>query len=186
MDKNKIIRYVYYLIKRLGNALIAFISELFKQTSYLKGDDFEKCIRKKIYTKSRYVLVMKTHDFHENSKDYVESSLYPDYLFRDKKSNKEFFVEAKYRDKVTDGKIKWCNDSQLKRYKKIGKETHVIIAIGLYGRPANPKHIFLVPLDEIEYCDLYTKFLANYEYTENRKNLIDDLMDRVYNISKTR
>jgi hypothetical protein len=53
---------------------------------------------------------MKTHDFHENNKDYIESSLYPDYLFREKKSNIEFFVEAKYRENLFQGKVFWSKE----------------------------------------------------------------------------
>lgn len=71
----------------------------------MKGDDFEHCLRKKVFTPESYDLVMKTHDFHENKKDYVESSLYPDYLFRDKETNEEFWVEAKYRENLYHGKI---------------------------------------------------------------------------------
>jgi hypothetical protein len=186
MDKNKIIRNIYYLIKRLFNALSAFFRELFKPIAFLKGDDFEKCLRKKVFTKANYELVMKTHDFHENNKDYVESSLYPDYLFRDKKSNKEFFVEAKYRENLYQGKVNWCKDYQFKRYKRLDRETPVIIAIGLGSRPDNPSQIFLVPLDKIEYSSLYPKFLDDYEFEEKRKNLLDGLMDKVYDHSKTR
>ncbi len=104
---------MYYLLKRLINSLTVFVQELSKPVSFIKGDDFEKCLRKKIFTKARYELVMKTHDFHVNSEDYVESSLYPDFLFRDKKSNKEFFVEAKYRENLFQGKVEWCKNINL-------------------------------------------------------------------------
>lgn len=186
MDFNKLIRNVFYLIKRLVNALIAFIKELFKPIAFLKGEDFEKCLRRKVFTKANFELVMKTHDFHENNKDYVESSLYPDYLFRDKKSGNEFFVEAKYREHLYQGKVNWCKEYQFRRYLKLSKDVRVIIAIGLGGRPDNPKQIFLVPLDKIEYSGLYPKFLAEYEFEEKRKNLLDGLMDKVYDLSKTR
>jgi hypothetical protein len=132
---------------------------------------------------------MKTHDFYENKKDYIESSLYPDYLFRDKKSNQEFFVEAKYRENpYHHDMVEWCKDYQFKRYRRFSKETRipVCIAIGLGGRPANPRQIFLVPLDRIEYSSLYPKFLEEYEIEEKRKNLLDGLMDKVYDLSKTR
>src|SRR5688572_7159263 len=98
MNKNKIVRNIYYTLKRLYKALNAFFAELFKPTAFLKGEDFERCLRSTVFTSEKYDLVMKTHDFHENSRDYVESSLYPDYLFRERKTNKEFFVEAKYRE----------------------------------------------------------------------------------------
>jgi hypothetical protein len=167
--------------------LTVFVQELSKPVSFIKGDDFEKCLRKKIFTKARYELVMKTHDFHVNSEDYVESSLYPDFLFRDKKSNKEFFVEAKYRENLFQGKVEWCKEYQLRRYRKLRNEIPskipIIIAIGFGGRPQNPKQIFLVPLDEIKYSSLYPHFLNDYEFEENRKNFLDEFMDKVYDLS---
>src|SRR5690606_41378594 len=44
-------------------------------------------------------------------------------IFRDKKSGKEFYVEAKWRaGYYTRGnKIQWCNQNQLNRYKKLDK-----------------------------------------------------------------
>jgi hypothetical protein len=127
---------------------------------------------------------MKTHDFHENNKDYIESSLYPDYLFREKKSNKEFFVEAKYRENLFQGKVFWCKEFQFRRYKKLNKTLPVYIAIGLGGRPKNPRQIFIVPLMDIEYSSLYPDFLVKYEFEEKRKNLIDELMDKIYDYEK--
>jgi hypothetical protein len=187
MDINFIIRSIYYIIKRIVNALDAFFDQLLKPISFLKGDDFEKCLRKKVFTKAGYDMVMRTHDFHVNNQDYVESSLYPDFLFRDKKSNKEFFVEAKYRENLFQGKVNWCKDYQLRRYRKLRNEisakTPIIIAIGLGGRPDNPKQIFLIPLEEIKYSSLYPKFLLDYEYEGSRKNMLDGLLDKVYDFS---
>ena len=91
IDKNKVIRNFFYIIKRLWNAIRVFFRELFKPTPYLKGENFEKCLRRKVFKKKDYDLVMKTHDYHANQKDYVESSLYPDYLFRKRSTNREFF-----------------------------------------------------------------------------------------------
>jgi len=184
METNKVVRNIYYLIKRLTSAIVMFFKELFKPTSYLKGEDFEKCIRKKVFKQSDYELVMKTHDFHENKSDYVESSLYPDYLFRDKKNNKEFFVEAKYREKTFKGKVEWCKEYQFKRYKKLRKGLPVYIAIGLGGRPRNPKQIFVVPLKNIEYSSLYPTFLEEYEIQDKRKNILDNLMDKLYDYER--
>ncbi len=184
MNKNKIIRNIFYLVKRLFNSLSAFFSELFKPVAFLKGDDFERCLRKNVYKKDEYELVMKTHGFHENKKDYVESSLFPDYLFRNRKTQEEFFVEAKYRENLYKGKVKWCNHYQFRRYKQLNKETPVIIAIGLGGRPANPKNIFLVPLDQIEYYTLTPGYLENYHFEGKRKNVLDRFADKIYDLFK--
>ena len=151
----------------------------------MKGDDFEHCLRKKVFTPESYDLVMKTHDFHENKKDYVESSLYPDYLFRDKETNEEFWVEAKYRENLYHGKIEWCANYQLKRYKKLSKKYNVIIALDFGGRPHNPKAIYLIPLEQINYTGLYPNKLKDFEFTGKRKNILGSLMDKVYDYEKS-
>ena len=181
---NLVVRNFYYLNKRFFNGLYKLYIELSKPTSFLKGDDFESCLRKKVFKIADYDLVMKTHDFHENKKDYVESSLYPDYLFRDKKTNDEFWVEAKYREKSYKGKIEWCNYNQLKRYKKLSQQSNVLIAIGFGGRPKNPDKIYLIPLNRIEYTGLYPNEITEFEFSEKRKNIFDGLMDKVYDYKK--
>ena len=184
MNWNSIIRHLYYLLKRLYRGLYYFLKELIKPTSFLKGEDFEKCLRQKVFPQDKYDLVMKTHDFHENSQDYVESSLYPDYLFRNKTNNHEFWVEAKYRESLYNGKIIWCKPYQFKRYQHLADDLPVIIAVGFGGRPSNPEKIYLIPLEEIKYNALYPNSLLDYEFEGKRKNVIDGLMDNLYNYKK--
>jgi len=142
MDKNRIIRNIFYLIKRIYYALSAFFKELFKPTAFLKGEEFERCLRKKVFKKDNFELVMKTHDFHENNKDYVESSLYPDYLFREKKSNKEFFIEAKYRENTYQGKVQWCKEYQFRRKQKI--QEIILFCFIVYKARFNAVYFLLV------------------------------------------
>ncbi len=184
MKTNKFIRGLYYFFKRLSNAFQKFFQELFKPKSFLKGEDFESCLRTKVFKKENYELIMKTHDFHENKKDYVKSSLHPDYFLRDKNTNVEFWVEAKYRENLFKGKIKWCTEKQFARYKKFGKEEKVLIAIGFGGRPKNPEKIYLIPLRKIKYHGLYPNSIAEFEFTEKRKNIVDSLLTRMYNYKK--
>lgn len=182
MGKRKIARNLYYLTKRLFRGLKMFFLELSKPTSFLKGEDFEKLLRKKVFKKKEFDLVMKTHDYHENRSDYVEASLYPDYLFRNKKDGSEFWVEAKYREKLWKGKLKWCELYQFKRYQQLSTDSPVYIAIGFGGRPSNPTKIYLIPIEEIKYNELYPKFLNDYEFDAKRKNILDFALDGIYNI----
>lgn len=184
MKRKNIFRLLYYISKRLTSATIMYFKEIFKPLSFIKGDDFEKCLRKKVFKKKDYELVMKTHDFHENKTDYVESSLYPDYLFRDKSDNEEFWVEAKYRENLYKGKIEWCKPYQFKRYKKLSKQMKVIVAIGFGGRPINPEKIYLIPLDKIKYTGLYPKSIQEYEFDGKRKIFLDRFKDKVYDYNK--
>jgi len=164
MKKSNTLRILYYLYKRFADGTILFFKSLFKPLSFMKGEDFEKCLRKKVFKKAEYDLIMQTNDFHKNKSDYVESSLYPDYLLRDRSINEEFWVEAKYREKLYMGKIEWCIPYQFKRYKKLSKQMNVVIAIGFGGRPINPEKIYLIPLNEIQYTGLYPKSIAEYEF----------------------
>lgn len=108
-----------------------------------------------------------TPNFAMNSKRYCESSLKPDLGFRDKKTGKEFYVECKFRGGLTeDGKYSWTKDKdQANRYRDIQKDENkqVFVAMGLGGMSNNPRNIFLVPLDEIKYLELYPSVLRNWE-----------------------
>src|SRR5690606_14510667 len=104
----------------------------------------------------------KTHDYGTNKSDYIESSLNPDFKFRDKKSGKEFYVEAKWRaGYYTRGnKIQWCNQNQLNRYKKLDKaEVPVFIALGMGDNPKYPDEIIIFPVSKCNYSELYDSYL---------------------------
>ena len=174
------IRKLYYFNKRVSLAFSSFYQNITKHESIIKGDEFENFVREKIYTSDRYILLHKTHSF-SKSKEFIKSSLYPDFLFKDKKTNEEFYVEAKYRGKLVNGKIEWCNKEQLDRYKKISKEKKTFIAIGFQGRPTFPEKIYIVNINDINYYDLYPNTIKDYEYKYIKKGLLERLKDKIYN-----
>lgn len=174
------IRTIYYTSKRIKNAVNAFYNQISKPESYIKGDEFEDFVRAKIYTSERYELVMVTHDFHKNKSDFVESSKHPDFLFRDKNTGDEFYVEAKYRENFYGEKLEWCQPYQFTRYKQIGLHKKVIVCIGLGGRPTFPKHVYIIPLNEIKYNALYPKTIAPYEHNIGSRKVLEKLKDMVY------
>ncbi len=138
-----------------------------KPQSFVKGEAFEKYVRDILFPQSDYILVHKTHDYNSNNGDYVESSLKPDFKFRDKRNGKEFYVEVKWRMGVYNGqnKIEWCNEKQLKRYKAIDKkESKVFIILGFGDKPAAPKEIILFPMGGCNYTGLYDSFLDRYSF----------------------
>ena len=173
-------RKLYYLNKRISLAFSSFYKNITKNESIIKGDEFENFVRRKIYPSDRYILLHKTHSF-SKGKEFIESSLYPDFLFRDKKTNEEFYVEAKYRSNLVKGKIQWCTKEQLDRYRKISKDKKTFIVIGFQGRPTFPKKIYLVNIDDINYHDLYPGTIKDYEYKNIKKRLLDRLKDKIYN-----
>lgn len=155
------------ILRVFGKMLEAGFDEATKPESFRKGEKFEQYVRDVVFPKSTFTLVHKTHDYKGNRGDYVESSLKPDYLFRKKKSRKEFYVEVKWRSGYYNKEIKieWCNQKQLKRYKAINKnEAKVFVIIGFGDYPDDPDGIVLFPLDACNYTGLYDSFLDKYNF----------------------
>lgn len=152
------------LLNRISKVLK---NEMIKPQSFVKGEAFEKYVREILFPQSDYILVHKTHDYNSNNGDYIESSLKPDFLFRDKKTGKQFYVEAKWRSGYynRENKIEWCNEKQLKRYKAIDKnDNKVFIVLGFGDKPTAPKEIVLFPLSACNYCALFDSFLNKYTF----------------------
>lgn len=150
------------LLNILQKGLKAIIDEALTPKTFRVGEKFEKFVRENIFPEKYHNLVEKTHDYLTNSKDYVESSLKPDFKFRDKATKKQFYVEAKFRTSLLEGKIKWCNQRQLERYKRINDEIPVFIIIGFGNVPNNPAFIALLPLTKAKYVGLYPSYLKKY------------------------
>src|ERR1700712_3562960 len=117
--------------------------------SHLKGEKFEEYVRKNIFTKDHYIIVERTHGYLQNKDDFIESSINPDFKFRDKANNKEFYVEAKFRSEYhNQPDVHWCHLYQLERYAESNKNVPVIIVIGLGDLPENPKFLYFFSLSE--------------------------------------
>jgi hypothetical protein len=122
----------------------------FNEISFQKGKMFETFIEHDIFPASNFDIIHKTHDYDQNSKRYVESSLKPDFLFRCKVSNLEFYVDAKYRSKLFTGdKFTILKDSQLRRFIEIDTtERPVLVALGIGMQPNHPETISLIPISK--------------------------------------
>lgn len=155
------------ILKKFTKGLQAFSNEVNKPSSFEKGEAFENYVREYLFPIQDYDLVHKTHDYHSNNGDYVESSLKPDFKFRDKKTKKEFYVEVKWRKGFYNKqyKVEWCNTQQLRRYKAIDKkEDKVFVVLGFGDKPARPEEIILFPMSSCNYTGLYDSFLDNYSF----------------------
>jgi len=153
-------------LRKLERGLIKLGQEISKPDSFVKGEEFEDYVREFVFPKDKYDLLHKSHNYETNEEDYVESSLMPDFKLRCKKTNKEFFVEAKFRkDKQYKDKTEWCKPYQLKRYKEIDKnQAPVFICLGLGDYPDEPEYIFIIPMSKLKYTALYDSFLKKYEF----------------------
>lgn len=156
------------LLSILGNGIKAMLNEAMTPESFKEGQNFENYVREYIFPEHYYDLVERTHDYYSNSRDYVESSLKPDFTFRDRLTKREFYVEAKFRTKMYDGKIIWCNDKQLQRYRQYHKEKPVFIILGMGQDAKNPDSLYLMLLDEAKYKGLFQNYAEQFEIKLDR------------------
>jgi len=137
---------------------------------FIKGEAFEKYIRNHLFIKDKFKILHRSHDYATNKNDYIDDSKLPDFKFREKRTGKEFWVEAKYRSTYYEDKVEWCKPFQLKRYKEIDEELPVYITLGLGGEPDSPDQVFLIPLKDIpsSYTKLFRSFLRPYAVPKDK------------------
>ena len=156
------------LFDSLTKAAKVFIEDYNTPESFKKGEKFEAFARDEIFPQAKYKLLKQTHNYSQNSKDYVEESLEPDFLFECKETGMKFYVEAKFRSETHDGKVQFSYKAQFERYKEIGKTAAVFVIIGMGENPLKPEHICLIPLKDIGSIFLTEAFLEKYTIANNR------------------
>jgi len=152
-------------MSKLSQIAKAVFLESTKKGGFVKGEDFETYVERYIFPDEHYTLIYRTPNEAMNAERFVESSYYPDFQFRDKKTGKKFWVEVKYRQDSYKDKIMWAKEAQLKRYKKYDKKLPVFIAIGVggYGKASMPDFFYIIPVKHIKYVGLFESFLKKYE-----------------------
>jgi len=164
------------ILSSLRVGIKAMIDDTNKPESFKIGEQFEKYVRDVLFTDSYYVLVEKTHDYNTNHKDYVEASLKPDFTFRDRRTNKEFYVEVKVRTTTLNNKIMWCNQKQLDRYFEYNKQKPVFVILDC-GDNANP-YICLIPLNKAKYIGLFPSYTKQFQIDDNKPISSKELWNR--------
>jgi len=147
------------------------INEKFSSEPEWKGHRFEKYIEK-LFPEKDFQLVEKTLSYQENKKRFAERSLFFDFIFRDRKSESEFAVQAKYRSHLTgDGMLNWSNYEQMKKYQEFSKNEKIpyYVIIGLDGLDDNPERMFCIPLTEAKYPTLFRSVFKKYERNPKEK-----------------
>lgn len=136
------------LSKILGEKIVNIKDEVVKPSSFSKGENFEDYVESKLFPEEYYILVRRTDNYERNLKRFSESTLDPDFVFRCKKTKKEFAVEAKYRTNLDkSGGLSWAKKYQISRYIQFDiKFMPVFIAIGLKGVSSKPEKIYLFPV----------------------------------------
>jgi hypothetical protein len=156
------------ILSILEKGLKAMINEATTPESFKTGQKFEDYVRKYLFIERYYSILEKTHNYEMNKKDYILSSLNPDYKFQDKLNNKEFYVECKFRSILYENKFDWCSPEQLRRYQEINRSRPVFLLLGLAKNPSHPEFNFLIPLSVARYTGLYPSILKKYEIPVNQ------------------
>ena len=138
----------------------AMIDEVRTPESAKMGEEFENYVRQVFFPESHYILVERTHSFSANQKDYVEASLKPDFTFRDRRNNREFYVEAKVRTGTFNNKIVWCTQTQLNRYIDYNKQKPVFLILDYGGKDM---FFSLIPLSKAKYTGLFVDYAERFE-----------------------
>src|ERR1035437_8434268 len=166
------------ILSILGKGIKAMYDEATTPESFKIGQNFEDYVRKYIFTDRDYDLLEKTHDYKTNSKDYVKSSLKPDFKFRDRETRMDFYVEANFRSGMVDGRIIWCNDNQMRRYKEYNRETPVFLILGVGKDPKYPELLSLMPLEAAKYTGLFPSYVKEFKIKVDKRVSSDTLWDR--------
>lgn len=143
------------------------------QTSYEIGDSFENYVSETLFNANQYDLIHRTNTYDQNKVRFAEHTLKPDFKFRCKQTQQEFYVEAKFRSGFNENNmIDVMSDGQRERFRAIQKEenTPIYIAVGYGGLPANPNNISLIKLDDLQYLELYKSVLWKHRIN---KTLVD-------------
>jgi hypothetical protein len=150
------------IISILSKGIQAMIDEATTPQSFKIGEQFENYVRDCLFVDEYYDILERTHNYKTN-KDFVESSLKPDFKFRDRWTKKEFYVEAKFRTGVQNNKIIWCNEKQLMRYLHYNKERPVFLILGMGDNPKYPDFLSLIPLTQARYTGLFPSHAEKFE-----------------------
>jgi hypothetical protein len=151
------------ILSALQKGLQSAVEHVSKSESVIKGEAFENYVREFIFPKEHFEMVERTHAYEANRKDFVKSSLNPDFKFFDKKRKKEFWLEAKFRSETYRGKLEWCSDQQLKRYLECHKSTSTFVIIAVGGKPTLPESLYLLSLSQAKYTGLFETLLKRFE-----------------------
>lgn len=150
------------LLSIIGKGIQAMIDEATTPQSFKMGQTFEEYVREFLFIDKYYKILERTHDYKTN-KDYVQSSLKPDFKFLDNWTKREFYVEAKFRTGLYNNKIVWCNDKQLNRYFDYNREKPTFLILGMGDNPKYPEFLSLIPLSQAKYTGLFPSHAEKFE-----------------------
>lgn len=78
-----------------------------------------------------------------------------------------FAVECVWRQNMPQESLDWCKEGKIEALKNYEKKRNarVFIIVGIGGSPRKPTQLYIVPLDERPYANIYTSVLQKYKVT---------------------
>jgi hypothetical protein len=150
------------LLSIFGKGIGAMIDEAKTPQSFKMRERFENYVRECLFVNNYYDILERAYNY-KLSQEYSQSSLKPDFTFRDRLTNKEFYVKTKFRTGAFNDKIVWCNDKQLVSYLDYNKEKPVFLTLGMGDDPEYPEFLSLMPLTEVENTGLFLSDAEKFE-----------------------
>lgn len=130
------------------------------------GVDFEKYVVS-LFNKDYFRIKNWTGDKIADNGNYAESNKNPDieFYFQYDSRKYPFAVECKWRQRFVNGEITWAKNYQIDNYNYYSRHNHipVFVCIGVGGTPKEPDRMFIVPLKEAVYTNLWETSLRKYE-----------------------
>lgn len=140
-----------------------------------KGTSFEGYIED-LFRKNKEWKVERDNSYRNLRKGWVESYNDPDFVFVHRRTSKKIAVECKHKPKEYD-RIFWAYEDQIEHYQNFSQKQNipVFVVLGIGGRPKNPKRMFFVLLDKIQYPDVKMKYLEKFERDPKKYFSLDDV-----------
>ena len=146
---------------------------------YRLGNDFEDHVIT-MFDPSKFELIHRTPTNDDTNGRFVSSMVLPDLRFREISTGRKFWVEVKFRARTEDrGVITWCNDNQLRHYKRTMYESRnpVFVMIGVGGSVQCPERVYLVNLDRINFTTLYYGTYAHNRVYPKRIDSLEQMFE---------
>lgn len=130
------------------------------QSNVQKGQAFEEYVISKFdFSRKSLTLLSRA--------DNSTSATKPDLDIRLTAGGKEyrFAAECVWRQNMPQESLDWCKEEKieiLKNYEK-KKKAKVFIVVGIGGTPRKPAQLFIIPLDERPYANIYASVLQKYK-----------------------
>src|SRR3989338_1063036 len=158
-------RYIWTIIDVLTLGGIAYFA-YWETDSYKKGKSFEQYVAN-LFPESDVVIMNRTRDISKFSNRLVVSDMYPDFVFKNKKTGRSFAVECKWRGQWAKGNSGelgfWWSQRQRAHYEEYARMNGipVFVAFGIGGTPEKPKEIYFLELSHLQYTFLKQSFVRS-------------------------